>query len=89
MLSSLRGAVIQILFLNLPRMDRQVAYIVAVISDFAERFGLSTPQAYRYLARFKGIEFLQEFYDVEHTLPFEEVVSDVALCCRNNGGVLA
>lgn len=70
-------------------MDRQVAYIVAVISDFAERFGLSTPQAYRYLARFKGIEFLQEFYDVEHTLPFEEVVSDVALCCRNNGGVLA
>ena len=89
MLSSLRGAVIQILFLNLPKMDRQVAYIVAVISDFAERFGLSTPQAYRYLARFKGIEFLQEFYDVEHTLPFEEVVSDVALCCRNNGGVLA
>ena len=89
MLSSLRRAVIQILFLNLPRMDRQVAYIVAVISDFAERFGLSTPQAYRYLARFKGIEFLQEFYDVEHTLPFEEVVSDVALCCRNNGGVLA
>ena len=70
-------------------MDRQVAYIVAVISDFAERFGLSTPQAYRYLARFKGIEFLQEFYDVEHTLPFEEVVSDVALCCRNNGGGLA
>lgn len=70
-------------------MDRQVAYIVAVISDFAERFGLSTPQAYRYLARFKGIEFLQEFYDVEHTLPFDEVVSDVALCCRNNGGVLA
>lgn len=69
-------------------MDRQVSYIVAVISDFAERFGLSTPQAYRYLARYKGIDFLQEFYDVEHTLSFENVVADVAQYCRNNGGAL-
>ena len=46
-------------------MDRQVSYIIAVISDFAEHFGLSNPQAYRYLARYKGIDFLQEFYDVE------------------------
>jgi len=69
-------------------MDRQVAYIVAIISDFAERYGLSTPQAYRYLARYKGIDFLQEFYDVEHTLSFDVVVTDVARCCRNNGGAL-
>lgn len=69
-------------------MERQVSYILAVISDFAERFGLSNPQAYRYLAHYKGIDFLQEFYDVEHTLPFETVISDVALCCRNNGGAL-
>lgn len=50
-------------------MDRQVSYIVAVISDFAERFGLSNPQAYRYLARYKGIDFLQEFYDVSTPCP--------------------
>ena len=70
-------------------MERQVSYIVAVISDFAEHYGLSTPQAYRYLARHKGIEFLEEFYDVEHTLSFEDVVSDVARYCRNNGGALS
>ena len=70
-------------------MERQVSYIVAVISDFAEHYGLSTPQAYRYLARYKGIEFLEEFYDVEHTLSFEDVVSDVALYCRKNGGTLS
>ncbi len=66
-----------------------MSYIVAVISDFAERFGLTSAQAYRYLARYKGIEFLLEFYDVEHTLSFDNVVADVALCCRNNGGALA
>ena len=70
-------------------MERQVSCIVAVISDFAEHYGLSTPQAYRYLARYKGIEFLEEFYDVEHTLSFEDVVSDVARICRNNGGTLS
>ena len=74
---------------SLRLMDRQVSYIIAVISDFAERFGLSNPQAYRYLARYKGIDFLQEFYDVEHTLSFDDVVSDVALYCKNNGGALA
>ena len=70
-------------------MERQVSYIVAVISDFAEHYGLPTPQAYRYLARYKGIEFLEDFYDVEHTLSFEDVVSDVARICRNNGGTLS
>lgn len=79
----------KIVCLTLCSMDRQVSYIVAVISEFAERFGLSNPQAYRYLARYKGIDFLQEFYDVEHTLSFENVVADVALYCRNNGGALA
>lgn len=78
----------RIVFVTLRCMEMQVSYIVAVISDFAERFGLSNPQAYRYLARYKGIDFLQEFYDVEHTLSFDDVVKDVALYCRNNGGAL-
>ncbi len=69
-------------------MEKKVSYIIAVITDFAELYELSTPQAYRYLARYKGIDFLDEFYDVEHTLSFEEVLSDVALICRKNGGTL-
>ena len=69
-------------------MDRQVSYIIAVISDFAEHFGLSTPQAYRYLARYKGIDFLQEFYDVEtpSLLTIRWLTSPSTE--GNNGGVL-
>ena len=70
-------------------MDKKVSYIVALISDFAERFDITTPQAHRYLALYKCIDFLDEFYDVEHTLSFDDVVKNVALLCNNNGGALA
>lgn len=43
-------------------------------------------EAYIYLTRFEGIEFLKEFYDVEHTLSFEDVLDDLVrkanLNCR-------
>ena len=76
----------KIVFVPLRGMDRQVSYIIAVISDFAKRFGLSNPQAYRYLARYKGIDSLQEFYDVEHTLSFEDAINDLTLVSQQNGG---
>ena len=69
--------------------SNKLAYIIAVVSEFAARFMLNPQQAYRYLARFKGIDFVDEFYNVEHTLPFEDVVDDLALVCRKNGGALA
>lgn len=46
-------------------------YIVVCTSEFANRYGMHMRDAYIYLNRYKGIEFLKEFYDVEHTLiPF-------------------
>ena len=45
-------------------------------------------QAYRYLDRFKGIDFVDEFYGVEHTQSFEDVVDDLTQYCHKNGGAL-
>lgn len=67
----------------------KLAYIIAVVSEFAAAFKLNPQQAYRYLDRFKGIDFVDRFYDVEHTQSFEDVVEDLALYCRKNGGQLA
>ena len=67
----------------------KLAYIIAVVSEFAATFKLTPQQAYRYLDRFKGIDFVDRFYDVEHTQSFEDVVEDLALYCRKNGGQLA
>ena len=70
-------------------ITNKLAYIIAVVNEFAARFMLNSQQAYRYLDRFKGIDFVDRFYDVEHTQSFEDVVEDLALYCRKNGGALA
>ena len=70
-------------------LKNKLEYIIAVVSEFAARFSLNPQQAYRYLDRFKGIDFVDKFYNVEHTQSFEDVVEDLALFCRKNGGQLA
>ena len=71
------------------RLEDKIGYIIAVVSEFAARFSLNSQQAYRYLDRFKGIDFVVKFYNVEHTQSFEDVVEDLAMICRKNGGALA
>ena len=70
-------------------LEDKLAYIIAVVSEFASAYSLNTQQAYRYLDRFKGIDFVDKFYNVEHTQTFEDVVEDLAVLCRKNGGALA
>ncbi len=63
-------------------------YAVACVNEFGRQKNLSTKESYLYLVNFKGIEFLKDFYDVEHLLSFEDVVEDLARICRNNGGAI-
>ena len=71
------------------RMEDKLAYIIAVVNEFASAFSLTSQQAYRYLNRYKGIDFIDRFYNVEHTQSFDDVVEDLAVYCRKNGGALA
>lgn len=63
-------------------------YIVVCISEFASRYEMHMRDAYLYLNEHKGIEFLKEFYDVEHTLSFDDVLDDLTELCRKNGGTV-
>ena len=67
----------------------KINYLVALISEFAKAHQLSTQAAYLYLNQFKGLNFADEFYDVNHTLSFDNVVEDLTLYCKKNGGQLA
>lgn len=72
-------------------MDRKhifdrIEYVVACVGAFAQRFKLSNSQAYAYLRRFSGIDFLLECYAAEHTLSIDDAVSDLQLVCRQKGG---
>ena len=72
----------------MPDINNKIAYIIAVVNEFSTRFSLNPQQAYRYLDRFKGIDFVDEFYGVEHTQSFEDVVDDLAQYSHKNGGAL-
>ena len=71
-----------------PDINDKVAYIIAVISEFAAAHSLTPSQAYRYLDRFKGIDFVNRFYNVKHTFSFEDVIEDLTAYCHRKGGAL-
>ena len=65
-----------------------IEYIIALVNEFSKRYGLTEKQAYRYIRIHKGIAFIEEHYDIMHTLSFKDAVDGVALYCRKSGGIL-
>ena len=71
------------------KTDKKIIdYVMTAIIEFARRHSLTIREASNYLNRFKGIDFLTEFYDVEHTLSFNDCVDDLTVICQNNGGAI-
>ena len=68
--------------------EYKIPYINACIKRFAKRFGLHEHEAFEYLYNFKGIDFLIEFYEIEHLQSLDDAVDDLIVCCLNNGGTL-
>lgn len=64
----------------------RIEYVVACVGAFAQRYKLSNSQAYAYLRRFTGIDFLLDCYAAEHTLSIDDAVSDLQVICQREGG---
>ena len=64
-------------------------FTIALIAEFAATYKLKQKQAFNYLNRFPGMQFLHKHYNVLHTQSFEDVIENLATVCRNNGGQLA
>lgn len=67
---------------------KKINFTVACVNEFAQKYNLSAREAFQYLFQFKGIEFIKENYEAEHTLSFQTVLDDLAILCRRNGGML-
>lgn len=67
---------------------KQINYAVACVNEFARRKSLHPRTAFLYLYDYKGIDFLKENYDIEHTLSLDDAIDDLDIICKNNGGVL-
>ena len=67
---------------------KKIGFTVACVNEFAQQHNLSIQESFRYLFRFKGIAFIKENYEIEHTLDFGTIIDDLGILCRKNGGAL-
>lgn len=65
-----------------------INYMVVCINEFASRYNLNSKETFDYLYRHSGIKFLEEHYEIEHTLSLEDVIDDIVMVCKKNGGYL-
>ena len=67
--------------------QNRISYYIACIGAFAERFSISNAFAYNYLLKYKGLAFISECYDIEHTFSIDDAVEDMQqISYRNRGG---
>ena len=66
----------------------QIEFMVALINDFGQHYGLTDAQAARYMSRYGAIELCLKHYGIMHTLPWSDNVESIATYCRRKGGQL-
>jgi len=66
-----------------------INYMVVCVNDYADRHGLSYAETFDYLLRNKGLEFLEDCYDAEHTLSLDTALDDLEAVCKRNEGMVA
>ncbi len=74
---------------NQQAIKNQIAYIVMIIRDFGDEYGLTPRQSINYLRHHKALDYLGDFYDVEHTLPTGDTIRTLAEISKQNGGFLS
>ncbi|WP_024994448.1 DUF3791 domain-containing protein [Phocaeicola paurosaccharolyticus] len=75
--------------MNKNEITNKIEYVVCCVGAFAAKFSLTNAQAYAYLRRFSGIDFLIDYYAAEHTLSIDDAVNDLTAVCSKKGGKLA
>ena len=65
-----------------------IEYTIALVNEFAKRFGLSETDSFRYIDRYNGMKLIEQCYGIMHTLSFADSVEGMASYCRRNGGTL-
>ena len=63
-------------------LKNKINFTVACVDEFAQKNNLSVKEAFQYLFQFKGIEFIKENYEAEHTLDFGTIIEDLGILCR-------
>ena len=65
-----------------------IEYTIALVNEFAKRFGLSEADSFRYIDRYNGLKLIEQCYGIMHTLSVADSVDGMASYCRRHGGTL-
>jgi hypothetical protein len=68
-------------------MQNKILFMAFIITKFARAYKMSKPDAYRYLKKYGGIDFLDECWWALHIDNPYWAVKDLYKVCRNNGGL--
>lgn len=64
---------------------KAVFYFISCIADFAEKNAMSIKEAFLYLQKYNGLQFLMENYDIEHTLSKEDTLEALSSITHISG----
>ena len=74
------------------QLDKQtsdkVSFVTYIIPKFASGYKMDIQEAYFYLKKYGGMDFLNEHWWALHTDNPVWAIRDMAQVCRNNGGYL-
>ena len=71
---------------ELRETKNRIDYTVMIVRDFADVHNMSPRQAHSYLRRHKAMDYMEQFYDVEHTLSPSDTINTLGIISRRNGG---
>ncbi|MBQ8096450.1 MAG: DUF3791 domain-containing protein [Prevotella sp.] len=71
---------------ELRETKNRINYTVMIVRDFGEAHHLTPRQAHNYLRRYKAVDYLDEYYDVEHTLSHADTINSLNIISRQHGG---
>jgi len=68
--------------------EDKIEYLILLVAEFASRYKVTEPQAYRYLKEFGALAICDKHYKIMHTLSVEENVETLYNYCKRKGGTL-
>ena len=68
-------------------IENKVVFMTYITAKFARAYKMSKPNAYLYLKKYGGWDYLNECWWALHTDNPMWAVRDIYLFCRNNGGL--
>ena len=66
----------------------KIEYIVIFISEFARYYKLTLQESYSYLKKHKALLFLEDQYEIAHTMSYQYMIESMTAFCKRNGGNL-